>query len=143
MVEIRRAETEEQIRRCYPVMAELRPRYNEEDFVTQVGRQMETQQYALAYVENAGEVVAVAGFRLVEMLAWGKALYVDDLVTSPAHRSAGHGGRLFDGLVDLARSSGCAQFHLDSGVQRFRAHRFYLAKRMDITSHHFALKLAD
>jgi hypothetical protein len=31
--------------------------------------------------------------------------------------------------------------HLDSGVQRFAAHRFYLARRMDITCHHFALKL--
>jgi hypothetical protein len=30
---------------------------------------------------------------------------------------------------------------LDSGVQRFGAHRFYLRRRMDITSHHFALDL--
>jgi len=143
MAEIRIAETDEEIRRCHPVMAELRPQYDEETFVAQVGRQMATQHYKLAYAEKDGAIVAVAGFRLVEMLAWGKALYVDDLVTSSAHRSGGHGGRLFDGLVDLARSSGCVQFHLDSGVQRFGAHRFYLAKRMDITSHHFALKLAD
>jgi len=33
------------------------------------------------------------------------------------------------------------QLHLDSGVQRFSAHRFYLSKRMEISSHHFSLKL--
>ena len=30
--------------------------------------------------------------------------------------------------------------HLDSGVQRFGAHRFYLASRMDIIAHHFSMK---
>jgi len=43
--------------------------------------------------------------------------------------------------VAQARAEGCAQFQLDSGVQRFGAHRFYLMKRMDITAHHFGLKL--
>jgi hypothetical protein len=51
------------------------------------------------------------------------------------------GGALFDWLVQLAREHECRELHLDSGVQRFDAHRFYLGKRMHITSHHFALKL--
>ena len=40
-----------------------------------------------------------------------------------------------------ARKRECAELHLDSGVQRFGAHRFYLNHRMDITSHHFAIQL--
>ncbi|MGZ5023946.1 MAG: GNAT family N-acetyltransferase, partial [Chthoniobacterales bacterium] len=32
---------------------------------------------------------------------------------------------------------------LDSGVQRFDAHRFYLMKRMKISSHHFVLDLSS
>ena len=35
-------------------------------------------------------------------------------------------------LVEYARGEGCDQFHLDSGVQRFAAHRFYLNRRMAI-----------
>jgi hypothetical protein len=38
--------------------------------------------------------------------------------------SKGYGGALFDWLVEHAREHDCDQFHLDSGVQRFRAHRF-------------------
>jgi GNAT superfamily N-acetyltransferase len=76
-------------------------------------------------------------------LAWGKFLYVDDLVAKSDDRSKGFGGALFDWLIEYARKEGCDQFHLDSGVQRFAAHRFYLTKRMIIEAHHFGLKLND
>jgi GNAT superfamily N-acetyltransferase len=62
-------------------------------------------------------------------------------VTRAADRSRGYGDQLLDWLVDHACGLGCDQLHLDSGVQRFAAHRFYLRNRMDITAHHFALKL--
>ncbi|MFH1108367.1 MAG: GNAT family N-acetyltransferase [Planctomycetota bacterium] len=97
--------------------------------------------YRLAFLEDGGEAKAVAGFRFLEFLAWGRILYVDDLVTLARERSKGFGDRLFDWLVEQAVERGCDQLHLDSGVQRFGAHRFYLRKRMDITAHHFALKL--
>ena len=81
----------------------------------------------------------MAGIRVMENLAWGKFLYVDDLVTASAARSQGYGDKLFDWLLDYARAGGCEQLHLDSGVQRFEAHRFYLRKRMSISSHHFSM----
>lgn len=124
----------------FPVMHELRPALDEAAFVAQAQRQLATG-WRLALTDVDGTVVGCAGFRVSEWLAWGKALYVDDLVTLASRRSEGHGEALFDWLVVLAREEGCAQLHLDSGVQRFGAHRFYLRKRMEITSHHFALKL--
>jgi GNAT superfamily N-acetyltransferase len=139
MTTISLAESEEQIRSCYPVMAELRPHVPEQGFVERVRRQQRESGYQLAFVEQSGAVRAVAGFRVAEFLAWGRTLYVDDLVTASAERSRGHGKALFDWLVALAKASGCAQLHLDSGVQRFDAHRFYLRNRMSITSHHFSL----
>ena len=69
-------------------------------------------------------------------------MYVDDLVADESSRSQGHGGALFDWLVRHAKESACSQLHLDSGVQRFSAHRFYLAKRMQIVCHHFSLELS-
>ena len=134
------AETEADIARCYPVMAELRPHLSATEFAARVQKQQATG-FRLAYLEEAGEVRAVAGFRYLETLAWGKILYVDDLVAAPAQRSRGYGGKLFDWLVALAKQNDCAEFHLDSGVQRFGAHRFYLTRRMDIICHHFALRL--
>ena len=135
------AETSEQIRRCYAVMRELRSHITTEDaFLAQVQRQ-QMQGYLLAYVVADNEVRAVAGYRYLEFLFHGHFMYVDDLVTRAADRSAGFGGQLFDWLVQQARERGCTHLDLDSGVQRFDAHRFYLMKRMKISSHHFSLPL--
>lgn len=133
------AATGEDIRACYPVMRELRPHLDEETFVAQVLRQMAQHGYLLAYIkDDQGQVAAAAGFRVAEYLAWGKTLYLDDLVTRESARGRGHGGALLDWLLDHARSLDCAQFHLDSGVQRHDAHRLYLGHKLRITSHHFA-----
>lgn len=134
------ARNDREIQSCFDVMVALRPHLKREEFVSRVRRQQQESGYALAYV-TAGEVKAVAGFRISECLAWGKYLYVDDLVTGTSDRSQGYGGILFDWLVAYARAAGCDEFHLDSGVQRFDAHRFYLKKRMAIQAHHFGLKL--
>jgi GNAT superfamily N-acetyltransferase len=139
-VRIALAVEDDEILNCYPVMSELRPHVSAEDFLPRVRRQMESAGYKLAYVSD-GEVKAVAGFRISECLAWGAFMYVDDLVSKEGERSKGYGGQLFDWLVEYARGEGCDQFHLDSGVQRFAAHRFYLTKRMSIEAHHFGLKL--
>lgn len=135
------AENAAQIRRCYSVVRELRPHITTEDeFFTRVERQQK-QGFLLAYAEADDEIRAVAGYRYVDFLFQGHFMYVDDLVTRPDDRSSGFGGKLFDWLVQQAREHNCTSLELDSGVQRFDAHRFYLMKRMKIASHHFSLPL--
>jgi len=141
MTTISIAVTEEQIRRCFPVMAQLRPHLIETEFVRRVRRQQQQAGYKLAFLCHKRNVKAVAGYRFSESLSWEKFIYVDDLVTAEEVRSQGFGQQLFAWLVKQAKARGCDQFHLDSGVQRFRAHRFYLASRMDIVGHHFTMKL--
>ena len=138
---IRLADSDEDLLACFPVMHQLRPQLVREQFVERVRLQQE-QGYRMAMVEDGAGVRAVAGFRIVENLAWGRHMYVDDLVTDEFSRSAGHGQALFTWLTDYARQHGCGELHLDSGVQRFDAHRFYLRNRMLISSHHFSLRIA-
>ncbi|MBI3571660.1 MAG: GNAT family N-acetyltransferase [Gammaproteobacteria bacterium] len=134
------ATSEVDIRRCYPVMVQLRPHLSEPQFLEQVRHQM-NDNYRLVYLEDDSVICSLAGFRVTEMLAFGKMLYVDDLITVDNARSKGYGGKLFGWLVGHAKSNGCKELQLDSGVHRFAAHRFYLTKRMEISSHHFSLKL--
>ena len=141
MPHVQHAKTDAEILRCFPVIAELRPHLIEAQFVERVRRQQGESGYQLAFVDDSG-VKSVAGFRIAEFLAWGKILYVDDLISTSADRSKGHGKLLLDWLVARARAAGCTQFHLDSGVQRFDAHRFYLRERMIISAHHFSMVLA-
>lgn len=135
------ANTPEEIQRCHLVMRDLRPLFHEpEQFVERVLLQRK-QGYQLAFLESDGEVCAVAGYRFLESLFSGEFLYVDDLVTRESNRSSGFGGQLLDWLIEQARKHGCENLELDSGVQRFDAHRFYFSKRMSISSYHFRIKI--
>ncbi len=134
------AETDEEIARCFSVMHQLRDHLIEANFLAQI-RRMQAEGYHLAYLEDAGEVKALGGFRIFEMLARGRFMYVDDLVTDAADRSKGYGDAMLNWLADYAKTHACEYLNLDSGVHRFAAHRFYLRKRMDIVCHHFSLKL--
>jgi GNAT superfamily N-acetyltransferase len=137
---VRTAETPEDIQRCFPVMLQLRPQLTADSFLEAVFLQIK-EGYRLAYVESGGKVSAVAGFRVQHMLHRGKCVYVDDLVTDSAARSKGHGALLLDWLVQFAREQGCDRLDLDSGVQRFDAHRFYFRQRMHISAYHFHIDL--
>jgi GNAT superfamily N-acetyltransferase len=138
---IGRATAPGEIKHVWPVMRELRPHHDDEGaFVRQVQRQMR-EGYRLVYLDSGGECRAAAGYRLMELLFSGRTLYIDDLVTRERDRSHGFGGQLFDWVVEEARREDCQALTLDSGVQRFDAHRFYLMKRMRIDSHHFSLPL--
>jgi GNAT superfamily N-acetyltransferase len=123
-------------------MRELRPHIESIDFAARV-LQQQTEGYRLAFLELDGVVRSVAGFRIFNLLFSGRTLYIDDLVTHDSDRSRGFGAALFDWLVEYAKEQGCEHLTLDSGVQRFAAHRFYLKRGMDITSHHFDLKLTS
>jgi GNAT superfamily N-acetyltransferase len=137
------AESEADIRRCHAVMCELRPHFEKaEKFIERVQRQGR-DGYRLAFLEVDNEVSAVAGYRFLESLFSGKFLYVDDLVTRARDRSRGYGSLLLDWLEEQARRHGCENLELDSGVQRFDAHRFYFLKRMHISSYHFRLQIAQ
>lgn len=129
------------IRLTYRVMSQLRTHVPEHEYVDRVKRQSQASGYQIAALFDDGQIGCVAGYRISECLAWGKFLYVDDLVSDQNGRSKNYGKQMIAWLEDEARKNACKEFHLDSGVQRHGAHRFYLRERMDITCYHFGKKL--
>jgi len=121
-------------------MLQLRLHLEQSKFVEQIRQQMK-EGYQLAFFDVEGSIVGVAGFRISTSLASGKLLYVEDLIVDKLNRSQGYGQQLFQWLVKYGKEHDCKELSLDSGVQRFDAHRFYLMQRMSITSHHFLIKL--
>src|SRR3954452_19707904 len=124
-------------------LLELRPAWA--DPVTLVARIDEVQRpqgYRLvaSFEDGEEDAAAVAGFRIIENLAWSRTLYIDDLVTRIGHRARGHADRIFAWLDEEAARHSCDEFHLDSGVGTHRqpAHRFYFAHGMRIASFHFS-----
>ena len=131
---------------AFDAMRALRPALvDRDDFVRQVDQRQRPAGYRLiASLPDQGDsAMAVAGFRLVENLAWGRHLYIDDLSTLPAARKQGHARLLLEWLHDEGRRLQCEQIHLDSGVgpDRTAAHRLYFTAGFRISSHHFALEV--
>ena len=91
----------------------------------------------LAVVADAGRIICVALWRVIENTHEGRRLYVDDLVSDQSSRSQGAGKIMLAWLEDKARALGCEVLALDSGVQRSDAHRFYFREGMHISAYSF------
>jgi GNAT superfamily N-acetyltransferase len=139
------AQTDEQVRRCLPVILALRPQLSPEQAFTQIRFQQAEDRYRLAFIDSETDTDAPAaiGYRMMHLLHSGKTLYIDDLSTLPEGRGKGYASTLLDFVVEQARQAGCQSVSLDSGqnAARYTAHRLYLNKGFNITSHHFHLSL--
>ncbi|HEY3405759.1 MAG TPA: GNAT family N-acetyltransferase [Ohtaekwangia sp.] len=140
-VHIQEARTAEDIQKCWDVMHALRPHLKQEVFVDTV-REMFEEGYKLAFIEQQGKAVSAVGYRFQNFLYNGKHIYIDDLSTLSEYRGHGYAGKLLDYVSELARKKGLKKVSLDSGHQRFTAHRLYLNKGYIITSHHFECNLS-
>jgi len=137
---IKEAVTDAEISATFPVIRQLRPHLVEDEYLETV-KGMQRSGYRLAAVVDGERVLCVAGFRIVEFLAWGRFLYVDDLVTDEDARSGGHGGRMLNWLAAEGKRNDCEQLHLDSYVVRHDTHRFYFREGMKISAYHFSKQL--
>lgn len=132
--------------RAARALLELRPALGSaEALVRRIDEIQRPGGYRLAgaFEEDEEDAAAVAGFRIAEFLAWGRHLYVDDLVTAADRRGRGHADELLAWLVEEGRREGCGELHLDSGLSPGRqdAHRFYFRHGLRIASFHFAREL--
>jgi predicted GNAT superfamily acetyltransferase len=145
MTEVRELREGESLRAAAALL-ELRPQVGSPEAMADRidGQRAGGYRVVAAFDPDAEDAAAVAGFRIAENLAWGRFLYVDDLVTRSAARGRGHADSLIAWVSEEAERAGCGELHLDSGVgaDREDAHRFYFRHRLRITSYHFARGLA-
>jgi GNAT superfamily N-acetyltransferase len=122
-----------------PVLRALRPHLTHDLLRQVLADDAPGPRFLAAFDGDA--CLGVAGWRVIASTSAVRKLYVDDLVTAPESRSRGVGAALLGELERRARDAGCTVLDLDSGVQRFDAHRFYLRERMSIVAHHLAKSL--
>jgi GNAT superfamily N-acetyltransferase len=140
--EIKWADSDESIAKCWKVMHLLRPHLLESEFLQKV-RIQQDEGFEMVFIEENEIAVAVMGFRIGHYLFRGKNLYIDDLSTLPDFRGRGYAGKLLDWAIHHAKVSGCDNVHLDSGFGPARkdAHRLYLNKGFEVASLHFSIQI--
>ena len=136
MSKVQLADSDQKIMLCWEVIHELRPHLLQSEFLALIRKLMQ-DKFTMIFVEEDGKAISAACFVVGVKLHRGKFIYIDDLSTLPFHRGKGLGTILLDWIFDYAEKNNFEQVHLDSGVQRFDAHRLYLKYGFNITSHHF------
>jgi GNAT superfamily N-acetyltransferase len=134
------AQNDNEIADCFQVMKQLRTELVDDSFVPLI-RELMADGYHLVYLRDETQVVCVAGFKISKNLFFGKHLYVEDLSTLDSERSKNYGKQIMAWLCNLVATENCNAIHLDSGVQRHRAHKFYLNRNMNIASYHFVERI--
>lgn len=124
----------------WPVMAQLRPHLSEADYLAMVGRMRVADGFRVFAATRDGVVVGVAGVRPTELLYCGRILQIDDLVVSDGERSKGVGKALIDHVKTVAKAEGRGEVHLDSGMARMDAHRFYDREGFERLGYHFRIR---
>jgi GNAT superfamily N-acetyltransferase len=133
--------TAEEIIQSFEVFLELRPHLPEPQEFVKLIQHQQKEGYTLLALCDDSMIVSCAGFRIFSTLAWGKILYIDDLITKEELRGRGYGKALLNHLIEIGLHHACLQVHLDSGYTRHAAHKVYLKQGFELHAHHFALKL--
>jgi GNAT superfamily N-acetyltransferase len=125
------------------VFRELRRNISSEALFIERWDRQRDEGYRIVFIEEHGDVRAVGGFRILNTMAWGRFLYLDDLAVVTARQGAGLGTSLLNFVQEEARRAGCESVQLDTGYHRHRAHRAYLHNGFTLDSHHLQWKVSS
>lgn len=135
---IKLAMTDEDILLCFPAYKELRPHLHDKGkFVIQVKNQ-QNAGFKLNFIKDIDTAAACIGYRVLDTLAWGKIIYIDDLITRELGRGKGYANLLLQYVEEQAKQLACNEIHLDTGYQRYDAHRLYLKNGFKMICHHLS-----
>jgi len=126
----------------FDVMRQLRPHLHDAvSYMAQVRYQRE-QGYRLLGAQADGQIMGLAGYRLMDNLLYGRLVYVDDLVVTAAMQRSKVGERLLNAVRAEARLMDCDHLVLDTGLHMSLAQRFYFRQGLLAQGMHFVEPLA-
>ncbi len=141
MFELRELVSEEELRSTFEVVRQLRPHLTQENYVSELRAVLDGGARMVGCFDGE-RVVGCGVFREMRKLYTGKSIYVDDLVTDEQSRSRGVGKALLEWVEEEARRLGIEWVTLDSGVQRERAHKFYVREGYSIACFNFKKRVS-
>jgi GNAT superfamily N-acetyltransferase len=116
-----------QLKEAFPIMNQLRTDLEEKTYL-ELFSEMKEDGYRLFALFAEDNIVALAGLSLRVNFYSKRHVFVYDLVTDADHRSHGYGERILNYIHNWAKKNGAEYVALESGIQRFDAHRFYEEK---------------
>jgi len=142
-ITLRHAHGPEELRACFPVISELRPRLKDAEAWIERASGMATDGYRVLAAWEGNRVLAIAGYRIMENLIHDHFLYVDDLVTAESERGKRLGAALLTELSAIGADEYCSGLVLDTAVTNESAQRFYKREGLNNTAIRFMKPLGQ
>ena len=114
--------TEPELKQIFPIINQLRPHLNFEEYFKIVKNMPAYQIFCLFKNE---EVVSYIGFAKMLNLYYGNHIWVYDLVTDKTKQGQGYGKILLSYVEKYAKDNKLSCIALSSGLERTNAHKFY------------------
>lgn len=109
---------------------------NADELRLELRRKLNQEIHILELIDN-NKIIGFFDFAICECFAWGKYLYVYDLVLDPTQRSKSYGQKFLAYLHNYAKRNHCSSIRLDSKLERVDARRFYIKNGYDIFAFHY------
>lgn len=133
-IEYRKLTTTVDLAKGYQVLRELRTNISFERFLELNNAAKRADGYTVLGAYEAGQCIAVMGYRVLFDLVHGKHLYIDDLVVTEACRSKGVGAALLREAETVAQSMNCDGLRLCTGIENDAGKRFYEREGWELRS---------
>ena len=108
-MEVRIAEVDSDLELVGSLLIQLRPSYDLRTIIAQI-KDQQKRGYTVAYIGDDGQAICAAGFVIETRLAWGKHMYIEDIVTDTNRRSSGLGKIMLDGLNPMLKKMTASRF---------------------------------
>jgi hypothetical protein len=104
-------------------------------------QEMLTQNYECFGVFLKDEIIGVFGLWFMTRHYAGKSCEPDHVYIKTEYQNRGFGKEIFEFIFNYSREKGCETSELNSYVQNFRSHKFYMNHGYIIKGYHFLKKL--
>ena len=131
----------EEIPKILPMIQELMGNQFSNEILTVRFTEMFSQNYECFGIFDEGEMIGVCGLWFMTRHYAGRSCEPDHIFINEAYRGKGVGKQLFKFIYKYAAEKGCETSELNSYVNNYRSHKFYLNEGYDIKGYHFLKKL--
>lgn len=128
--------TDEQLEAACRLLRQMYPERSVADLRSQVQEMLDEGGWRMVGMFEDAQCVAAIMVHVGRRLYSGKFIRMDSMVIDEGLRGRGAGKKLVDWVVDEGKRLGCEKMMLDSYVENFDAHRFFLREGMAIRGYH-------
>jgi GNAT superfamily N-acetyltransferase len=103
--------------------------------------EMKNQNYECAVIYKDNTIIGVSGLWFCTRHYIGKSVELDHVFIRPEHRKKGLGKQFMDWIYIYVKEKGCNAMELNTYVQNYPSHKFYLNLGFEILGYHFLKQL--